>query len=292
MSNPGTVNIPAGTIAYRESGIPELPVALYVHGVIVNSYLWRHQLAAFADIRHNIAIDLLGHGYSVPAPGQGLTFTDQAEAIDQFLIELGIGQVDLVASDSGTGIAQIFAATHPDKVRSLVVTNGDVNDNWPPTEFAGFTERVADGDLPAIIQEFHDNPDSYRSPAGIGGAYQSPEEVTDEEVAAYIDPYIQNPAQVDALAGFINSFDNVHTTRIADKLATLETPAKIIWGTGDIFFDLTGARWLHDTLPNAYEITVLEGGALLLPSERADEVNTAIADFWERVSFEKETRAV
>lgn len=280
MTDIHTTDIPAGTIAYRESGSSELPVALFVHGVIVNSYLWRHQLDAFAETRHNIAIDLLGHGYSIPAPGQGLTFTDQADAIDQFLTAQCIDQVDLVASDSGTGIAQIFAATHPEKVRSLVLTNGDVHDNWPPTEFAGFTQRVAAGELPEIIRDFHTDPDSYRAPDGIGGAYQYPGQVTDEEVSAYIAPYAESSAQVENLAAFINAFDNIHTTRIADQLANLNIPVLVVWGTGDIFFDLTGAHWLKTTLPDVRDVTILEGGALLLPSERADEVNTAIRGFW------------
>lgn len=280
MQATSTVTVPAGTIAYRQSGDPSLPVALYVHGVIVNSYLWRHQLDIFADVRRNIAIDLLGHGRSVPAQGQGLTFTDQAEMITQFLDAMGIDAVDLVASDSGTGIAQIFAVHHPERVRSLVVTNGDVHDNWPPAAFQGFTDRVAAGELPAIIQQFHGDHDAYRGPDGIGGAYQHPENVTDEEVEAYIEPLATVPGQAGALAQFINAFDNRHTTVLAEKLAELRIPALIIWGTGDIFFDLTGAHWLAGTLPEARQPVILEEGALLLPSERASEVNAAINTFW------------
>jgi pimeloyl-ACP methyl ester carboxylesterase len=73
----------------------------------------------------------------------------------QFLDELGIETVDLVANDSGVGIAQIFTVNQPHRVRSLVLTNGDVHDNWPPADFAGFTDRVKAGELPQIIQRFH-----------------------------------------------------------------------------------------------------------------------------------------
>jgi pimeloyl-ACP methyl ester carboxylesterase len=61
------VDTSAGRMAYRETGSPDAPVALYVHGVIVNGHLWRHQLEAFTDIRRNLAVDLLGHGHSVAA---------------------------------------------------------------------------------------------------------------------------------------------------------------------------------------------------------------------------------
>lgn len=275
-----TIAVPSGTIAYRESGDPSLPVALYVHGVIVNSYLWRHQLDAFAHLRHNVAIDLLGHGHSIPAKGQGLTFTDQAEMITQFLDAMGIDAVDLVASDSGTGIAQIFAVNHPERVRSLVVTNGDVHDNWPPAAFKDFTDRVAAGELPEIITQFHHDHDIYRGPDGIGNAYQHPEKATDEEIDAYIGPLATVPGQAEALAQFINDFDNRHTTVLADALKELRIPTLIVWGTGDIFFDITGARWLADTLPESRGPIILDGGALLLPCERFEEVNAAIEAFW------------
>src|SRR5205085_1389120 len=39
---------PSGRIAYAEAG--QGPVVLFVHGVLVNSYIWRHQLAGLADI--------------------------------------------------------------------------------------------------------------------------------------------------------------------------------------------------------------------------------------------------
>lgn len=41
MAPVSTITTPAGTNAYRESGDPGQPVVLYLHGVIVNSYLWR-----------------------------------------------------------------------------------------------------------------------------------------------------------------------------------------------------------------------------------------------------------
>lgn len=36
----------------------------------------------------------------------------------EFLDALGIDKTDIVANDSGTGVAQVFAAKHPDRVRT------------------------------------------------------------------------------------------------------------------------------------------------------------------------------
>ncbi len=48
---------PSGSIGYVEGA-----VTLFVHGVIVNSYLWRHQLVDLFAERRSIAVDLLGYG--------------------------------------------------------------------------------------------------------------------------------------------------------------------------------------------------------------------------------------
>ena len=52
---------------------------------------------------------------------------------------IGIDQVDLVANDSGGAMAQIFAARHPERIRTMTLTNCDVHDGWPPPAFAAPT---------------------------------------------------------------------------------------------------------------------------------------------------------
>ena len=55
-----SVRTASGRISYTEQGTG--PVALFVHGVLLNGYLWRHQLDDLSDIRRCIALDLLAHG--------------------------------------------------------------------------------------------------------------------------------------------------------------------------------------------------------------------------------------
>ena len=43
------VETPSGRISYTAAGAG--PVALFVHGVVLNKHLWRHQLAGLSDIR-------------------------------------------------------------------------------------------------------------------------------------------------------------------------------------------------------------------------------------------------
>src|ERR1700692_1124448 len=161
-----SVEIPSGRISYIEQG--NGPVALFVHGVLLNSYLWRHQLAGLSDIRRSIAVDLLAHGDTEIAPDQDVSVTANAKMLREFLDALAIDQVDLVGNDSGAGIAQIFAAMHPERVRSLTLTDGDTHDNWPPDAFKPFLAMAAAGGLPGTLKAMIADKNDYRSPQALG----------------------------------------------------------------------------------------------------------------------------
>src|SRR4030088_1756304 len=90
------VQTPSGRISYTEQGTG--PVALFVHGVLLNGHLWRHQLEDLSDIRRNIAVDLLAHGDTEIPPDQDVSVTGNAKMLNQFLDALNIDQVDLVGN--------------------------------------------------------------------------------------------------------------------------------------------------------------------------------------------------
>ena len=152
--------VKSGRIAYFEQG--EGPVALFIHGVPINGYHWRHVIDRVQHRRRCIAIDLMGLGYTEIAPTQDVSFTAQAQMIAEVLDALGIDKIDLVANDSGGAIAQIFAAHHPHRLRSLVLTNCDVHDGWPPPQVLPLMEHSRNGTLAPIFQPTLDRPDLAR----------------------------------------------------------------------------------------------------------------------------------
>src|SRR6516164_6253029 len=157
-----SVETPSGRISYASAGFG--PVALFVHGVVLNKHLWRHQLAGVSDIRRCIAVDLLAHGDTEITPDQDVSVTANAKMLKEFLDALKIDQIDLVGNDSGGGIAQIFAAMYPERVRTLTLTDCDAHDNWPPEAFRPFLAMAAGGGLPQTLNAMLVNKDIYRSP--------------------------------------------------------------------------------------------------------------------------------
>src|ERR1700728_5044701 len=255
-----SIDTPSGRISYSEAGSG--PLALFVHGVVLNKYVWRHQLAGLSDIRRCIAVDLLAHGDTEIGPNQAVSVTDNANMLRQALDALKIDKIDSVGNDSGGGIAQIFAATNPNRVRSLPLTNCETHDNWPPEAFKPFVEMVLDGGLATTLSAMLQDKNVYRSPQALGPAYERPGEVTDATIEAYLRPHVHTPQRIRDLERFVEAFDNQHTVLIEPQLRALRVPALIVWGDDDVYFDVKWSEWLGETPPGPTRRGVLNGARI------------------------------
>ena len=275
------VRTPSGVVAYAEQG--DGPVALFVHGVLLNSHLWRHQLAHLSDIRRCLAPDLLAHGATEVTPGGDVSVTANARMLKEFLDALGIDQVDLVGNDSGGGIAQIFAANYPERVRSLTLTDCDAHDNWPPEAFKPFLAMAAAGGLKDTLNAMLADKSIYRSEGALGPAYEHPANVTDADIETYLRPLVQSEVRLKDFERFLAAFDNKHTLAIEAQLKQLKAPTLIVWGTDDVYFPVEWARWLASTIPGTMRKVELTGARIFFPEERWQEFNRELRAHW-RVS--------
>jgi len=281
-----SVQTPSGRISYMEQGSG--PVALFVHGVLLNGYLWHHQLADLSDIRRNIAVDLLAHGDTEIAPDQDVSVTANAKMLKEFLDALHIDKVDLVGNDSGGGIAQIFAATYPERVRSLTLTDCDTHDNWPPEAFKPFLAMAANGGLRGTLDAILADKNVYRSSQALGPAYEHPERLSDETIETYLGPLVRTEQRTRDLQRFLAAFDNKHTLAVESRLKTLKAPTLIVWGTDDIYFDVKWSHWLAETIPGTRRRIEFKGARIFFPEERWQEFDKELRAHW--LAAQKEAR--
>src|SRR6202035_4636416 len=195
------VQTPSGRISYTEQGSG--PVALFVHGVLLNDYLWRHQHAGLSGVRRTIAVDLRAHGATEIAADQDVSVTANAKMLNEFLDALAIDHVDVVGNDSGGGISQIFSALYPGRVRSLTLTNCDTHDNWPPVAFQPFVAMVKAGGLRKTLEAMLSNKAIYCSPEALGPAYEHPEKVSDDTIERYLRPLVATEQRTRDLERFV-----------------------------------------------------------------------------------------
>jgi pimeloyl-ACP methyl ester carboxylesterase len=276
-SSRNAVETAHGRIAYVDVG--KGPVALFVHGVFLNSFLWRKVIAEVRGERRCLAIDLPAHGETQIAPSQDLGLPFQAEVLQGFCEALGLKDVDLVANDTGGAVAQVFAARWPERVRTLTLTNCDAHDNLPPEAFYAGRDAAARGDLAPIVLEMARDFDLARGEGGFGVGYEHPERLSDEEVEVFVERFgtIEEAREVER---FINCIDAQDLLAVEPQLKQLTAPTLVVWGNADVFFEPSWAYWLRDTIPGVTEVVEIEGGKLFFPDERAEEFAPHLLRHW------------
>jgi pimeloyl-ACP methyl ester carboxylesterase len=269
---------PQGRIAYVERG--EGPAALFFHGAFLNGYQWRDVIDRCAARRRCIAFDNLGHGHTEIGAGQEVDFDAQAAAVDALLDAVGVDRADLVGNDSGGAIAQVFAACHPERVRSLCLTNCDVYTNGPPALFLSTMDTIRRVGGRQVCSALLSDLRLARSRRGFGLAYERPEDLSEETLAAYLGPLVATPEKAAAFERFVLSLAPRHTVEIAGALRRLEAPTLIAWGADDPFFELKWAYWLAGAIAGARPVVEVPGARLFWPEERPAELASLLLDLW------------
>ncbi len=113
-----SASVLGSTMAYRDTGAQDAPVALFLHGNPTSSHIWRNILPLVAPVARCIAPDLIGFGRS-GKPDIAYRFFDHVRYLDALIDELGLTSAYLVAQDWGTALAFHLAARRPAFVRGL-----------------------------------------------------------------------------------------------------------------------------------------------------------------------------
>lgn len=274
-----TITTPHGPVSCIDVGSG--PVALFVHGLGTNALLWRHVIRAFADDRRCVAIDLPLHGRTPAAAGQDFTLSALAEVIEGVCETAGLRSVDLVAHDTGGAVAQVFAARHSRRLRSLCLTNCETHDNVPPEAFKPTADLAASGALAAGAEALLADPEAARALV-FGSGYEDVTHLDLELLRSFLDPVLGTPERARQFERFILSLRPDDLLAAEPQLARLTVPTLIVWATQDVFFDLSWAYWLKSLIPGASEVIEIDGGRLFFPEERPADLIDALRKHWAR----------
>jgi pimeloyl-ACP methyl ester carboxylesterase len=268
----------SGDISYLDVGTG--PVALFVHGVGTNAYLWRNVIGAVAGPgRRCVALDLPLHGRSPVSPGQGLSVAALASVLGDFCDRLGLSGVDLVANDTGGAVAQVFAARDPGRLATLTLTNCDVSENLPPEAFRPVVELAAAGQLaPAAVAMLDDIDTAAR--VSFGDGYEFFERADRGVIRAYLEPCVGTMERAREFERLLTSLDAGDLVAVEPQLRMLSVPTLVVWGTGDVFFDVSWAYWLRDTIPGVTRVVTVDGARLFFPEERPMDLVPHLEEHW------------
>jgi pimeloyl-ACP methyl ester carboxylesterase len=279
LSHRRSLATPSGEIACTEFGSG--PAALFVHGFGKSGVLWRHVAGDLSGASRCIAPDLPAHGAS-PARDD-MSVPALADALADLCDSLGLGQVDLVGNDTGGAIAQIFAARHPGRIRSLTLTNCDCEGNFPPPEFAPIVEMARQGALAPLMAGLAATPEeTWPANPQISVGYQYPERIPQDAWRDYITGIAGTIERARDTERMVASLDATDIEAAGRQLRTLTVPTLLVWGTADATFAVKWAYHLRDLIPGAREVVEIDGANMLFPEERPEDLVPHLRRLWSR----------
>ena len=272
----------SGTASYLDVG--QGRPALFIHGILTNSLLWRHVIAASASQKRRcIAVDLPGHGHTPAAhPHADVSLTGLARRVIELCDHLGLERFDLVANDTGGAVAQIVAAHLGDRLSTFTLTNCDTEGNTPPWLFKPVALAARVGLLARLGPRIAAS--SRLKLSGLTAGYPHPGRLPSAVVDAYYRPVFGTRESARAFARLAATISSVDLAAVRPQLAELKAPTLIVWGTGDVFFPVKWAHRLANLIPGTTEVVALDGARMHFPDYRASEFVPLLLGHWDRYS--------
>ena len=273
-----SVDLPQGTITYRVAGPDDStrPPVVLVHGLLVDSQLWT-----------GVADDLAARGIRSYAPSwptgshpvpmsadADLSPRGIARIIIDFLAALDLTGVTLVGNNTGGALCQYVIDTDHSRVGTLVLTNCDAFDLFPPKEFEGL---VKVGSHAALIKPMLTalKPTAVRHARNVyGGTFAGdPDPVV---TRSWIEPGLGSREVRRDTAKLISGIDPQDLLDVSTRFSRFTKPVRLVWGDADEFFPIAFAERLAAAFPNA-TLTPVPGGRTFVPMDFPDQVADVIA---------------
>jgi pimeloyl-ACP methyl ester carboxylesterase len=234
---------------------------------------WPESLFAFeptwarlAERTQLVAIDLPGFGHSQRRDSL-LSPRAMGEFVTRVLDAFGLENPHAVGPDIGTGALLFAAASHPGRLRSLVVGSGG----------AAFPLQLG-----SRLRDWVEAPDlaAYRAcdPRDIvAGAltdikrHQLPDYIREDYLSAYEgDRFVES-------MGYVRSYP-AELPILRDLLPEIETPVQIIAGARDPAVPPVNAEYLHERLPNS-KLDLIDTGHFVW-EDGADQYAALVTSWW------------
>jgi haloalkane dehalogenase len=268
-----------GRIAYIDHGTG--PVALFLHGFPLNGFQWRGAIDRLAGERRCIAPDFLGLGYTEVAVGGGVDPLTQVAMLAELLDKLSVRDVDIIANDSGGAVAQLLLVRHPARVRTLLLTNCDVEPDSPPPALMPVIESARAGRfVDDWLVPMHADKEFARSATALGGlCYADPGQPTDEALETYLTPLVA-AAQKTVTNAYAVALSPNPLAGITAELAKSRVPMRVVWGVADEIFAKESPEYLDRTFPASRGVRLLGGRKLFWPEELPEVVAEEARTLW------------
>lgn len=267
------VQLPAGTIRYREAG--EGKPVVFVHGYLVDGRLWDGVVDRLSDRCRCLAPDWpLGAQQVAMNPDADLSPPGIARLIADFLEQLDLEDVTIVGNDSGGAMSQVLVTTYPERISRLALTNCDTHENFPPGIFKAMPPLAKlPGGMRALSAPFRI--------AAVGRRAFAPfarTKIPAELIASWMQPATADSGVMRDLKKVTAGMNKRYTLAAAEKLRDSDLPIRLLWAPGDKYFPISYAERLASETNNA-EIIQIPNAKTFVPLDQPQRVADEIAAF-------------
>jgi 3-oxoadipate enol-lactonase/4-carboxymuconolactone decarboxylase len=252
------IDVKGLTVHVLQDGPPRAVPLVLLHSLGTNAHVWDDQVAELARSFRVIRPDLRGHGLTGCTPGpysMGMFAEDLAALLDALEVERAhIGGISI-----GGLIAQAFAAAHPNRALSLILT--DTALSIPPSQ--SWSDRAA------LVRA-----------EGIGA-------IADAVMARWVTPaFLGAPATAGLRAmllrspaeGYAAAAEAIAAADFTTSTSALTIPALVIVGEQDQATPVASAEALHQAIAGS-SLVVVPGAAHIPTVEKPQEISAALRNF-------------
>lgn len=263
-----SVNLPEGSVTYVDIGTG--PTVIMLHGIGANLFCWRRLWPLLSPNFRVIALDLPGFGRS-HKNGEDFGLDKQTQNIADFMNALNIKEAHLIGNSMGANIALWFAASYPNRVKSVTAIAPATESRLVPFPIAHM--GWASGMISVFAAKFL-----------MGWAHRrtvSKHELVDIlRVDETWSIYAKNRK---AVRSFILATRAITDRRLKTTLTKIVDPVLILWGTKDRLVPEWVIKSLEATLKKSY-VKIHSGAGHHLQEDEPEWVAQQFNSF---VSLEK-----
>jgi pimeloyl-ACP methyl ester carboxylesterase len=274
-----TIDLPIGPVDYRVVGPSgaHSPVAVFVHGFLVNATLWdpvAEKLVA-DGVRCILPDWPLGAHRRPVNPDADLSPIAVADAITGLIAALDLRDVVLVGNDTGGALCQLALRGDTHRVRAVVLTNCDAFEQFPPRFlvplFILARSRLA---VWAVAQQTRLRAVRH-SPLGFGPLLNRPRPAS--LTRGWIQPILDSAAIRRDVTRFARGMRRTELLDAASWLGQFNGPVRLVWGTRDRLFTIGLGRRLAAAFQQA-QLDEVPDATTFVSIDRPDAVASAVRD--------------
>ena len=274
-----TIHLRIGPVEYRDFGsdAPSQPVAVFVHGFLVNGTVWDPVIERLAadGVRCIVPDWPLGAHRQPADPDAELSPISVAAAVLGLLDGLDLQDVILVGNDTGGALCQLALRGDAHRVGGLVLTNCDAFEQFPPRFFVPLFLLARSPAAVWVIAQQTRLRAVRHSPLGFGPLLNRPRSAS--LTRSWIQPLLDSRAVRHDVARFARAMSRTELIDSATWLGRFPGPVRLIWGARDKHFKVELGRRLAAVFPRA-RLEEVSDATTFVSIDRPDAVANAVGE--------------